>query len=132
MASTGFYWYTDPGVIGQKFSVFAENLPFKLGTAVSAALDMAENDMRTRVSGLPRIRTGAMYNSIGSEMSAGSGGRVRGNFGFINDAPFYTKFQEYGTSRGIKAMHAFVDASMKLRTNLKSKIDAEDIWSDLR
>jgi hypothetical protein len=131
MAKAGFYWYTDPGVIGQKFSVFAEHLPFKLGTAVSSAIDEAAQEMRERVMGLPRIRTGAMYSSIGSELQT-SGARVRANYGFIYDAPYYTAYQEYGTSRGIVAMHAFVDASQKLYSNLKAKIDVEDIWSDLR
>lgn len=132
MANDGFYWFTDPGIIGQKFSVFAEELPFKLGTAVHRAINIAEEDIRARVLSLGRIRTGDMFSSIGSSMTITGGGRVAGNYGFINGAPFYTVFQEFGTSHGITAMHAFVDASVRLRTTLKEQIDVEDIWSNLR
>lgn len=130
MAKGGFYWYTDPGVIGQKFSVFAEHLPIKMGAIVSRAVDEATQDMQNRVLELERVRTGAMYNSIGSEVFIGS--RVRANYGFIYGQPFYTKFQEYGTSRGISAMHAFIDATQKLYAEMKRQVDVVDVWSDLR
>lgn len=131
MAEGDFRWFTDPGVIGQKFSVFAKDLPFKLGTIVSEVVDAAAEDMRGRVLQLGRIRTGDMFSSIGSEMKM-NGARAAGNYGFIFGAPFYTGFQEFGTSRGILAMHAFVDASQTAQATLRARIDVVDVWRDLR
>lgn len=127
----GFYWYVDPDVIGQKFSVAAKEMNGILGGVVSEALDEAAQDMRERIAGLPRIRTGDMYNSIDARMTS-RGERVSGNFGYIDGAPFYTVFQEYGTSRGITPARAFVDASLKLQATLRAKIDAADIWRGFR
>lgn len=154
MAREGFYWYTDPGVIAQKFSVFAKHLPGELGGIVSPVLDEAANMMRSTVLGLDRIRYGYMYNSIDAEMESVAGGRIRGRFGFIKDAPYYTIFQEYGTrgrhggmdrkvnpedlsgptpgNSGIAPMHAFVSAALMVDQQLHEKIMVADIWRDLR
>jgi hypothetical protein len=154
MPQEGFYWYTDPGVIAQKFSVFSKTLPGKLGGVVSPVLDLGAEHMRGTVLGFGRIRTGIMYNSIGAEMTSTAGGRIRGNFGFIREAPFYTIFQEFGTrgrhggldrkakpeelsgdtpgNGGIVPMHAFVAASVMVQQQLHDRIIAVDIWKDLR
>lgn len=154
MAQEGIYWYTDPGVIAQKFSVFAKHLPEELGGIVSPVLDMAAEHMRATVLGLDRIRYGYMFNSVGAEMESVAGGRIRGRFGFINNAPYYTIFQEYGTrgrhggmdrkvnpedlsgptpgNGGIAPMHAFVEASIMVEQQLHDRIIATDIWRDLR
>jgi hypothetical protein len=154
MPADGIYWYTDPGVIAQKFSVFAKHLPAELGGIVSPILDEAATMMRGTVLGLDRIRTGLMYSSIGGRMESTAGGRIRGQFGYIEDAPYWTIFQEYGTrgrhggmdrkvkpeelsgdtpgNGGIAPMHAFVAASIMVEQQLHDRIIADDIWRDLR
>lgn len=154
MPGDGIYWYTDPGVIGQKFSVFAKHLPDELGGIVSPILDDAAKMMRETVLGLGRIRTGKMYSSISGRMEGTAGGRIRGHFGYIEEAPYWTIFQEYGTrgrhggmdrkvkpeelsgetpgNRGITPMHAFVAASIMVEQQLHDRIIAADIWKDLR
>lgn len=154
MAAEGIYWYTDPGVIAQKFSVFAKHLPMELGGIVSEVLDEAAQEMRSTVIGLERIKSGDMFGSIGVKMESAGGGRIRGQFGYIEAAPFYTIFQEYGTrgrhggmdrkvkpedlsgptpgNRGITPMHAFVGASVMVERQLHDRIIATDIWKDLR
>lgn len=154
MPADGFYWFTDPKVIAQKFSVFSKDLPVELGAIVSPVLDEAANMMRGTVLGLDRIRTGMMYSSIGSDMFLNARGRVQGSFGYIEDAPYWTIFQEYGTrgrhggmdrkvkpeelsgdtpgNGGIAPMHAFVAASIMVETQLHDRIMAADIWKDLR
>jgi hypothetical protein len=154
MSKDGIYWYTDPGVIAQKFSVFSRHLPLTLGGITSEVLNEAAETMRSRVMGLGRIRTGDMFNSIGSDMQSTAGGRIRGHFGYINGEPYYTIFQEYGTrgrhggmdrkvnpadlsgptpgNGGIHAMHAFVDAAITLEIRLHDRIIETDIWRDLR
>lgn len=144
----GLWWFRDPGVIAQKFSAFARNLPGELGNIVSDALDEAAEDMRRVVmtsgvkdhqnTGGPRIRTGDMYNSIDAKMMSGSGGRVSGEFGFIDDAPFYTVFQEQGTrggragssagESGIRAMLAFAQAQNNIRAELAEKVSNHNWW----
>lgn len=154
MPTDGIYWYTDPGVIAQKFSVFSRDLPGQLGGIVSPILDAAAEHMRGTVLGLNRIKSGEMLNSIGAEMESISGGRIRGRYGFILAAPYWTIFQEYGTrgrhggmdrkvnpddlsgptpgNRGIAPMHAFVAASVMVEQQLHDRIMAADIWRDLR
>lgn len=127
MPQDGIYWYTDPSVIGQKFSAFASEIDDELGDILSKALDKATESMRQSVmtrgvyqgapTGGPRIRTGAMYNAIDSDMNRNAKGRIAGSFGF-KDAPFYTAFQEPGTrstgwGQGIAPMHAFADAQVE-------------------
>lgn len=155
MPRDGINWYTDPGVIGQKFSAFSKHITADLGRATSESIDEAVQTMRARVIGLPRIRFGYMFNSIDGHMEFAKSGLVRGNFGFIDNAPFYTLFQEYGTrgrhggmdkkataagftpkatagNGGIAPMHAFVDASMVLQTRLHDRISRIDFWKDFR
>jgi hypothetical protein len=152
MAREGLWWFTDPGVIGQKFSAFATDLPEELGNVVSEVLDDAAQTMRETVmtsgvkdgasTGGPRIRTGAMYSSIDSEMSSGRGGRVSGTFGFINDEPDYTVYQEFGTrggragssagGGGIKPMLAFAKAQNEIRNELADRVSKINWWKNFR
>jgi hypothetical protein len=152
MSREGLWWYTDPGVIGQKFSAVAKSLPGEIGEAVSEAIDKAAQSMRQTVmtsgvkdhqrTGDGRIRTGAMFNSIDAEVEQGGGGRVRGNFGFIDDAPSYTQYQEYGTrggragsnagGSGIMAMLAFAKAQNDIRNDLAESVSKIDWWKNFR
>jgi hypothetical protein len=142
MAKEGLYWFTDPKVIGQKFSAFAKDLPEELGSVVSESLDVAAETMRKVVIGKGRIRTGDMFNSIDAEMESIGGGRVRGNFGFIDDAPDYTIFQEYGTrggragssagGTGIPAMLAFAKAQNDIRADLAERVSKINWWKNFR
>lgn len=156
MPKDGIFWYTEPATVGQKFSAFSKRIPLEMGRVVSESLDEAAQVMRGRVMELGRIRTGDMFNSIGVRMVATKGGRIQGNFGFIDSPkPFYTIFQEYGTrgrhggmdnkakeagfvprhtpgNGGIHPMHAFVEATVGLRAKLQMRLSRIDFWRDFR
>jgi hypothetical protein len=145
MARDGLYWYTDPGVIAQKFTARAASFGGELGGLVSISLDKATQQMRQSVmtrgvyrgvpTGGPRIDSGAMYSSINSKMLSSAGNKVSGQFGFINDAPFYTIYQEFGTrttgwGQGIRPMMAFSDAQEYFVNDLSKSIQVHEWWSN--
>lgn len=158
MARDGLYWFKDPGIIGQKLTARASKFGAEVGALVSESLDEATEFMRDAVrtrgvyrgqpTGGGRIDTGAMYSSIDSEMTGDGGDKVSGNFGFINDAPDYTVFQEFGTRRtgwyaphrvdpegqrfgqGIVPMHAFSDAQEHLVNDLRKRLDVHEWWTN--
>lgn len=69
-----------------------------------------------------RIETEAMVNSVSSQMIRDNDKEVVGSFGY-HDAPFYTVFQELGTSR-IEAMYALTDAAEEILADLPKEIRA--------
>lgn len=144
MARDGLWWYTDPGVIAQKLSARSAKWGGELGGLVSASLDEATDYMRQAVmtrgvyrgepTGGPRLKSGDMYSSISSRMES-DGSMVRGQFGFINGAPYYTIYQEFGTRRtgwgqGIRPMMAFSDAQEHFVSDLTDRIDEYEWWSN--
>ena len=142
MAQDGIYWFIDPDVIAQKFSAAAASMGPKVGLAVSRTVDEAAEIMRTRIltggqknrvlTGGPRIRSGAMFNAVGSKMSLTSGGRAQGQYGYINDPPYWTIFQEDGTRNGIIPLHALQLASETARRNMAEQVSRVNIWSNFR
>lgn len=128
---SGVYWANNgPDGFGQSLSVLANSLEGMADDVVEYITEGAADRMREIINdgginktakGGARVgKTGDMLASVDSERATG-GNRVRGNFGFIDNAPFYTKFQERGTltqgpSRaakgggGIASMLAFATA----------------------
>lgn len=67
-----------------------------------------------------RIETGAMLNSVESKVDKDTPLEVEVRAGY-HDAPFYTVFQELGTSR-IQAMYALTDAAEEVLPKLEKNI----------
>lgn len=104
-------------------------------------MDAAAEAMRHRVmtggvrngvmTGEPRILTGAMYSSIGAKMFINARGRAQGEYGYIHDAPYYTGYQEPGTSR-IVPLNALVVAHELAAARLSAEVSNINIWGGLR
>lgn len=144
MAGDGLYWYTDPGVYGQKFTAHSKRMgPLAAGIvqrATKEAVDYMREAVMTRgvewgqPTGGPRAKTFAMYDSIGSSVSS-AGLKTKADWGFINNPPFYTKFQEPGTSRTgwggpIAPMHAFADAQVKFVDAMEDEFQSVNLWEN--
>jgi hypothetical protein len=67
-----------------------------------------------------RIETEAMVNSVDSALVKDTDTEVVTRFGY-HDAPFYTVFQELGTSR-IEPMYALSDAAEEVLADLPKKL----------
>lgn len=67
-----------------------------------------------------RIETGAMLNAVDNEVVKRTQDEVEVRAGY-HDAPYYTVFQELGTSR-IEAMYALTDAAEEVLADLPSQI----------
>lgn len=67
-----------------------------------------------------RIETGAMLNSVKSDVTKDTPDLVEVKAGY-HDAPFYTVFQELGTSR-IQAMYALTDAAEEVLPKLSKDV----------
>lgn len=144
---TGIYWFTDPGVIGQKMSArFDEIVTPQYAAEMNVIATKAANIMRERVSTgglngkIGRIETGDMLESIDGHAAVNSRSRVQAEFGYINNAPEYTKYQEYGTATtgwggGIEALDAmnaamiFFEDSLDQLTTEPLQNAWEGIWS---
>lgn len=106
---SGVFWANNgPDGFGQSLSVQAGSLAGMAEDVVEYISDTAADRMREIVldGGInqtadlnKRIKSGDMYDSIDSTQSAGRN-RAKSNFGFIKNAPSYTKFQERGTGAG--------------------------------
>lgn len=101
--------------------------------ALDAAIDMEKTVSTSGIkngepTGGGRIKSGAMINSIDVESGQTRGLRARAKFGFIKGAPRWTEWQEYGTAggqgngRGIKEMHALVDAFQTFETRVENEL----------
>lgn len=142
MAKDGIYWFIDPEVIAQKFSAASAEMGPKIGGAVSHAVDAGIEIMRDRVrtggvfqrqyTGGPRIDTGAMYNSIDAKVTGTSSGRISAQYGYINDPPYWTIFQEDGTRTGILPLNALTMATEYIRRNMAEEVSRVNIWSQFR
>lgn len=67
-----------------------------------------------------RIESHAMINSVGSEVVERSKDSVEVHAGY-HDAPYYTVFQELGTSR-VEAMYALTDAAEEVLADLPKEL----------
>lgn len=121
--NTGLLWFSDGlNAFGTRMSVAADELQGSAQDVVEEVLDHAKTAMQEIVNegginrtkkGGPRRLSDAMYNSIGAETTLNTRGRVAGKFGFINDPPEWTPYQELGTQNAdgtsrIPAMLAYV------------------------
>lgn len=98
------------------------------GIAVGAGEDIARkttNYIATRGTAKSgkqgRIETYAMINSVDSELVKDTAHEVEVRAGY-HDAPYYTVFQELGTSR-IEAMYALTDAAEEVLANVPKEIE---------
>lgn len=69
-----------------------------------------------------RIETGAMLDSVDSQVVKDTPDEVEVHAGY-HDGPFYTVFQELGTTR-IEAMYALTDAAEEVLPELEKKLQA--------
>lgn len=86
--------------------------------------DQTKEYIATRGISKPgRIDTSAMIDSVGSRVEKETSDEIVAGFGFY-DGPFYTPFQELGTSR-IAPMYALTDAAEEAGAELKKRIGQE-------
>lgn len=126
MARDGIYWFTDLNRIAQKVSVVGtqiEDLVPEIVTTVTTkgAQRMREivldGGMNATQEGGPRVLSGAMISSVGSNLTGAGGGKASGEFGFIKNPPKWTGYQENGTGR-VSPMLAYFTAAAEARNNL--------------
>lgn len=127
MARPGLVWGgRTPDDLKAQVSALPDQLNATVERLVSQFLKEAVAEMKNSVetrgvkngvaTGGGRIVTRDMINSIDYVLSYTRAGRVFGQFGYVNNAPKYSLFQEYGTQggqgngRGIKEMLALTDA----------------------
>lgn len=142
MAAGGLLFFAnEANKFAQKFSTAADQLDGAAGDLVSDAVDRALDRMRAIVlsgginatqKGGPRVKTGQMFNAIDGNVSVNGRGRVQGEFGFAQDAPEWTLYQEAGTSR-IASMLAYATARQELIADLQNQFEQgkwlpHDLW----
>lgn len=144
MASDGIFWFgnKDPLVYAKQFSAAAARLDVQVPAVVSRVVDRAAETMRARIrtggvlnrqyTGGPRILTGAMYNSVDARMVVNRRGRAQGAYGYLNDPPYWTIFQEEGTRSGILPLHALTMAHEEAARTLATDISNINIWGGIR
>jgi hypothetical protein len=142
-AREGIFWFNGPNEFAQKLSIAEEALEGKAEQVVKELVDEAERRMEQIIrdggiyktkKGGARMLTTDMYQSVGSSVAINNRGRVQAEFGFIDNAPFYTKFQERGTrgsgplrssgGGGIAPMLAYATALGEAIVEFQNKIDS--------
>jgi hypothetical protein len=132
----------------QQMSITADALEGKAEEVVAELAETAKKRMQEIIKdggiyptkkGGARIESGDMYASVEGKVSVDSGNRVQGEFGFIDNAPFYTRFQERGTRSsgpmrnrgsdsdsggGIAPMLAYATALGEAITEFQDKVDS--------
>lgn len=125
------FFANEANKLAQKFSVASEELAGAAGDVVSEGVDRALDRMRAIVlsgginstqKGGPRVQTGQMFNSIQGDVSVNGRDRVQGQFGFSEDTPSWTLYQEAGTSR-VASMLAYATARQELITDLQNTFE---------
>lgn len=147
----GIFWFNGPNDFAQQLSIAEESLEGKAQAVVQELVDEAEDRMRQiiRDGGINKTKKGGarilstdMYSSVGSKVGLNKRGRVQAEFGFTDEAPFYTKFQERGTrgsgparmvqgpkvrgggGSGISPMLAYATALGEAIESFQNKIDS--------
>lgn len=137
----GLVWGTTgtPSDLAVQVSTLADSLPFSAEEIVRFMLEEAVEEVRQAIEtrgvnrGVPnrngRIREREMLNSVTFEMSVTKAGRVQGRFGYLNNAPKWALWQEYGTQggqgngQGILAMLALTDAYRNFQIKMQNEFD---------
>lgn len=91
----------------------------KVGThhAYDWAEDVAEAGKET-IEAIARIDTGWMKSSVGKMVTAMGGvGVAEAGYGLVQAHPYYTKFQEYGTRKGIQPMASLPAGGKAMETS---------------
>lgn len=139
----GIYWFTDPGVIAQKFSLAKDQLGDDADQIVDDVTERGAETMRQIVliggvknkepTGGPRARTWAMFDSIDAKAGTNARGRSQGEFGYIDRAPGWTPYQELGTSFGIIPLHALATAMNEVEWELQDEAgkSLERVWANI-
>jgi len=119
-ASKGaIYWIKGPEEYAQRISLDLAALDGKAEEMVSAITKDADRRMGEIIlsgginptkKGGPRVLSGDMIGSIMSNTEINGRGRIQGEFGFAEDTPLWTVFQEEGTRTGIPQMLAYATA----------------------
>ena len=156
MASGGLLWFGDSmNQFSQKVSHAIDELEDgeQIKEIITEALEkgtermeeiVLDGGMNKTKKGGPRAESEAMFDSIDYTTSVNGRGRFQGEFGFLDGAPEYTKYQEYGTGSsgagraapgksgpseqasggGISAMLAFATANQEVITSLQNQLDS--------
>lgn len=134
----GLNWFTDLDRLAQKLSAAADELDKDTVAIIEHGLRNAAGEARRVVysggvnktkKGGARYISGDMVRSIDSQVTINGRGRAQGKWGFINDAPDYTGYQEQGT-KNIAAMLALTQANEDLYEYLSSQLRAGR-WLDV-
>lgn len=124
MSRPGLVWRgRKPEDVAVAFSAFEKELSGDaLESVVDDVLKGGADDMERKISVEDRVLSGAMLGAVSWKTGRTSAGRVSGKFGYLNNAPYWTDYQEYGTKTGIKPLHALVDAQKKVETELENAL----------
>lgn len=88
----------------------------------------AAQDMREKIEQQDRILSRQMIESVDFESSRISNNRIRGRFGYLDNPPKWTLWQEYGTQggqgngSGIVELLALSDAYERARVRLEDEV----------
>lgn len=133
---------TEANRLSQRFSVAAESIGGMAEEVVAAELEKGVSRMRQIIlsgginktkKGGPRVKSGKMLGSVEGKISGSSNTRVQAKFGFSDDAPAWTLWQEKGTYGGerISQMLAFTTANKELADSLVDTFGKGD-WFNIR
>lgn len=134
MASGLALFVREANRLSQQFSAGADELGPATLDIVDAALDKGRSRMRQIImagginktkKGGPRVKSGKMLGSVEGEAHINGRARVQGKFGFSDDTPIWTKWQEKGTKNGprIPAMLAYNTANKEMVEELLANFE---------
>jgi hypothetical protein len=134
----GLNFFTDLNKLAQSVSAAPDKIDDNVAEIVETALKHAADSVRDIVNdpggrgtkkGGPRVLSGEMLESVGYDMGMNRRGRIQGKYGFVHGAPFWTKYQERGTSR-IPAMMALATTNQSFVDELEDQLQSGR-WMDV-
>lgn len=109
LPSSPLRYYGNPRPQGPGLEAFAVAQLNAWRWQVINDLNAVSAQAKTNVRARSRVDTGYMIRHVtGKEDFSSDNPSIE--FGWLNDDPFYAKFQEFGTSRGIKPMMAVAES----------------------
>jgi hypothetical protein len=133
--STSIYWFNGPEAFSQRLSITADALAGKAVDIVATTVEHAAKRMEDIIQeggieptkkGGPRIKSSAMIDSVDSDSKINGRGRAQGEFGFSDNTPMWTTFQERGTlggggkNKGIAPMRAYETARQEANVEFQN------------
>jgi hypothetical protein len=130
----GLSWFGGgPREMIQKLSHAEGEIDDNVGRIIGESVDLAKKNMQDSImdggntkKGGPRIESGKMYNSVDGEVTKARG-RITGAFGYLNDPPEWTIYQERGT-QFVSPLLAFAKAQEIAINDLTNKME-QGAWA---